>query len=328
MCNNSSGYFLSAFSDIINDFKPDIIHIWGSEAPFGLIYSCTTIPIVLHIQGIIIPCNNAYLPPFVSYRSYLNSSLSLKYRLDKYLEKIRWKSLAYREKLIFWGIKNYMGRTDWDCRVTHILNPNSNYYHVDEILRDIFYLPANRIIPQKLTIITTISQPLYKGFDLVLKTANLLKNQLGLDFEWICYGNINPSFIEKVVGITHEQVNIMLKGVASAEQLRDAEICATLYFHSSYIDNSPNSICEAQMLGLPIVSTNVGGIPSLVDHGVDGFLFPSNDPYQAAYFIEKLFLNPDLNNQMGEKGKQKAVCRHDRNRVREQILNVYKSVTK
>jgi glycosyltransferase involved in cell wall biosynthesis len=120
----------------------------------------------------------------------------------------------------------------------------------------------------------------------------------------------------------------MLKGVASAEQLRDAEICATLYFHSSYIDNSPNSICEAQMLGLPIVSTNVGGIPSLVDHGVDGFLFPSNDPYQAAYFIEKLFLNPDLNNQMGEKGKQKAVCRHDRNRVREQILNVYKSVTK
>jgi hypothetical protein len=131
MCNSSAGYFLSAFSNIINDFKPDIIHIWGSEAPFGLIYAGTTIPIILHIQGIIIPYNNAYLPPFVSYKSYANNSLSLKYRLNKYVEQLRWKCLVYREKMILGGINNYLGRTDWDRRVTHILNPNSNYYHVD-----------------------------------------------------------------------------------------------------------------------------------------------------------------------------------------------------
>ena len=106
-----------------------------------------------------------------------------------------WEMNCHRERVIHQGIFHYLGRTDWDMRVSHIMNVKSHYYHVDEILRESFYDETQRTIPRNLTIITTISSPLYKGFDLVLKTAKILKENLMLDFEWNCYGNINHSFI-------------------------------------------------------------------------------------------------------------------------------------
>ena len=55
---------------VLDDFNPDVIQIFGSENKYGLVASVTKIPIVLHIQGIINPDMNAYLPPFVSLRDY------------------------------------------------------------------------------------------------------------------------------------------------------------------------------------------------------------------------------------------------------------------
>ena len=54
----------------LEDFKPDVIMVFGSEMPFGLVAGITDIPVVLHIQGILNPYLNAYLPPFVSWNEY------------------------------------------------------------------------------------------------------------------------------------------------------------------------------------------------------------------------------------------------------------------
>jgi glycosyltransferase involved in cell wall biosynthesis len=315
-------YYLAKFRCILKDFKPDIIHVWGSEGLFGLIYKITNIPIVLHIQGVLNPYLNAYLPPFISWSLY-KQNLIFRKPLKIFFEHKKWRMQAYRELKIYKGVSIFLGRTDWDRRVSHILNPSSVYYHVDEILRDDFYSESSRSIPQQLTIITTISDPLYKGFDLVLKTAKFLKENLKLTFTWKCYGNINPVFIEDLVGIRHSDVNVELTGVASSKTLLEAELNATLYFHPSYIDNSPNSLCEAQMLGLPVISTNVGGIPSLVENGYSGYLVPANDPYQAASLIELLFNDKKKNVEMGLKGQKMARVRHNRQRVVEQIYSVY-----
>lgn len=320
-------YHTARYKEIIDDFKPDLIHVWGSEFYFGLVSLITDIPVVLHIQGVLNPCLNAFLPPFISWRDYRFASLHPKRLLNNCIERKTWEVNCYRERTIHKNIKYFLGRTDWDKRVAHILNPNSLYYHVDEILRDCFYEPSARQMPDKLTIVTTISQPLYKGYDLVLKTAKLLKENLALDFEWRCYGNIDPSSVERAIGIRHEDVNVKLVGVASQERLREAELNATCYFHPSYIDNSPNSLCEAQMLGIPVIATNIGGIPSLIDNGVTGYLIPANDPYQGAYLIEKIFKDKELNANMGENEKIVAKKRHDNETIYKQIKNIYLSVS-
>lgn len=319
-------YYLHYFKLIIDDFQPDIIHIWGSERHFGLIYKITNIPIVLHIQGIITPYFNAFLPPFISWKAYKTISINPRVYIQRLITKSTWEKDIFREHKIITGIKYHMGRTEWDQRITKLINPDAQYFHVDEILRDIFYDMAERHIPDKLVIVTTISQPIYKGFDLVLKTAKILKSVDDLEFEWLCYGNINPYIIEKQIGIYHKDVNVKLMGAVSANDLKSAELNATLYVHPSYIDNSPNSICEAQILGIPVVSTNTGGIPSIITDKEDGFLIPANDPYQAAYFILQLFKDKSLNQEMGIKAKRKALNRHHPHKVIQQILAVYNHV--
>lgn len=321
-------YYLDHFKRIVDDFNPDIVHVWGSEQYFGLVWKVTDKPVVLHIQGIIGPCVNAYMPAGMSWTDMRRETWNPIKRIRCLYHEKSWCNSAYREQEIFNGLTATFGRTLWDKSVAHCLNPNIPYYHVDEILRDEFYKETERHLPERLTIVTTISSPPYKGFDLVLKTAKILKQNMNMNFEWKCYGNINPTFIERQVGIRHQDVGVMLMGVASVNELITAELNATLYFHSSYIDNSPNSLCEAQMLGLPIVATNVGGIPSLVRDGIDGYLIPANDPYQAACFIERFFNDRTRNIEMGKKGQVSAYARHNPKNVVEQIIAAYKKVTR
>ena len=61
-----------------------------------------------------------------------------------------------------------------------------------------------------------------------------------------------------------------------------------IFINTSNIDNTPVSIMEAMALGLPIVSTNVGGIPYLIDDGVTGLLINSSDSDQMAEKINEL----------------------------------------
>lgn len=313
--------------EIINDFKPDIIHVFGSENIYGLLAKYVEIPLILHIQGILSPCFNAFLPPFISWKDYIVQSNSLLDIIRFLSEKISWRRNGFTERKMFRYIKDYMGRTEWDKRMLFLLNPKARYFHCDEILRDVFYQSnVRRKIPEKPIFITTISYQLYKGFDVVLKTAKLLKEILNVDFEWKVYGDISPSFIEKKFKINHKDVNVKLMGVASAEEIKSALLSSTLYVHTSYADNSPNSLCEASILGVASISTNVGGIPSLIEDGETGFLVPANDPYQMAYLMKYLYENIDKNISMGNKAREIALKRHDRKIIVERIMEIYSEI--
>lgn len=310
----------------ITDFQPDIIHIFGTEKQYGLIASYTNIPIVLHIQGILTPCLNAYLPPFISWTSFYWKKKNIVSFFKAIKEKKYWERNARREQYIIKYIHNYIGRTQWDKRIIKTLNPQCKYYHGDEILRETFYLPTERVIPELLTIVTTISSPLYKGFDLVLKTALILKKYFHLKFKWIIFGNINPIFIEKITNIHHKNVFIELKGVGTAEDIKNAISHCTVFVHPSYIDNSPNSIGEAQLLKCTVIATNVGGIPSLIKNNETGYLVPANDPYQTAYLIDKIFNNPSLNLQIGENAQKEATQRHNKEKIVNDLIITYQHI--
>jgi glycosyltransferase involved in cell wall biosynthesis len=59
-------------------------------------------------------------------------------------------------------------------------------------------------------------------------------------------------------------------------------------------------------LGLPIISTDVGGIPFLVTHGEEGYLFPSEDWSAASGFIAKLVNDKEHRKMLRNKARQKA----------------------
>lgn len=311
---------------VVEDFCPDIIHVFGTEDYFGLIASVTDVPVVLHIQGIITPYKNAILPPGVSRGMFVWQTVNPMRVLRRWIDFRIWRMKAIREQEIFRRVNHFIGRTVWDKRCMEVMHPGANYYYGGEILRDIFYIRVERKFPERLVIVSTISSPMYKGFDLALKTAWILKENLHLDFEWRMFGNINPLIGERLTGLHHQNVGIRLCGVATAEQLRDEIIQSTAYVHTSYIDNSPNSVCEAQILGVLVIVTHVGGTPSLIREGVTGFSVPANDPWQMAAVIAQIFHDRELNIKIGETAREVALKRHDHEMIIANLIDIYSKV--
>lgn len=315
-----------ALVSVVDDFNPDVIQVFGSENIYGLIVSYVKVPVVLHIQGILTTYLNSFLPPFVSWHMYLWQDKSIRNVLQRISDRIAWKRNSLTEKRMMSVIRNFMGRTVWDERIAKLLNPEAQYYHCDEILRDVFYdVRSEQGLPYKPTFTTTISSQLYKGYDIVLKVAKILKD-MAFDFEWKVFGDIHPAFIEKICEVKHDDVNVRLMGVASAEQIKDELLHSTAYIHTSYVDNSPNSLCEALLLGVPSIANNVGGISSLVDDGQTGFLVPANDPYQMAFLMKYLAEHSEVNIEMGKRARQVAMKRHDRKMIVERVMEIYKDI--
>jgi len=321
---------INAFMEVVEDFKPDVIHIFGSEQSFGLITKQTKIPVIIHIQGILNPYQNAYYAPGYSKLDIVKSNLLKPLYLILKLRGLQiFNHNTKREVTILKNCNFFMGRTEWDKNVSLLFAPQANYFYCSEVLRDIFYtsVPWKVKNRDKFVLVSTISKTSYKGFDLVLKTAQLLK-QLASDFnfEWRIFGVNEYKEWEKKLGIKCNEVNIHLRGIANSETLVQNIQDADLFMHPSYIDNSPNSVCEAQILGIPVISTNVGGISSLIENNKTGVLIPANDPYTLASKIITFKNNPEIASKIGNKARETALLRHNKETIKTDLLNIYKDI--
>ncbi len=315
---------------VIDDFKPDIIQVFGSENDFGKICFHTKIPVIIHIQGCIPPYRNALFPVDMNQYDFLfTRGMSLKRRWIGLRSKPNFKKVGERETSIIQHCKYFMGRTDWDKGLVDLFNPKAKYFHCEEALRDSFIKSEvfwKHKENGKIRIVSTISNPWYKGVDLVLKTAKLLKKYTTLDLEWDVFGIQDIRFYEHKYKIRANDVNVNIKGIASKEILTSALLNASCYVHPSYIDNSPNSVCEAQYLGVPVAACNVGGVSSLLENGKAGILVPANDPYTMAEKIKTICCDKKLAIGISEAEIELAHKRHNPELIKEQLLNIYKAI--
>ena len=313
--------------EIVKDFNPDIIHVFGPENIYGLLSKYTNIPLVLHIQGILSSITNAFLPPSISWNDYIFSSFSLKSVIWHLRERFSFEQNTCTELRMFRNIKYFMGRTEWDKAIIRLINPSARYFNCGEILRDVFYeCPTSRHESVKPIFVSVISWHVYKGYDLILKTANLLNEIDETDFEWHIYGNVNPKLIERRLHLSSKNTVIKFKGVVTAAELREAFRSAVALIHPSYVENSSNVICEAQMSGCPCIATNVGGTPSIVEHGKTGILVPSNDPFLLAENMTHIMSNSALRLRLSENAYRVASKRHDRKNIVERVVEIYRII--
>lgn len=326
---------IPAMREIVEQVNPDLIHVFGTEWPFGLISEITEIPVVIHIQGAIAPYNNAMFPPSYNlWDVFRNIGWTHFSRLKK-----AWKAYKYDcsrldiEMRTWKSASHYMGRTHWDKALSAVMHPNRHYYHVEEALRDSFTSPKKFWVTpagNKIHLISTGCSNFWKGPDMLLKTARIMSD-LGVDFEWKVAGMMSEdikSMVERREGGKFKDYNVNFIGFTQPDKLSE-ELCnSTIYVHTAYVENSPNSICEAQCLGVPIVSTNVGGISTLVKDGEQGILVPANDPWQMAYAIVQLAADKTLMKKFSDSSKAIARVRHSDKNIAEQLLSTYNSILK
>lgn len=320
---------------VIQDFQPDIIHLFGMENEMADILGKVSIPVVVHLQGILSPCDNAFWPVDFSKFDFLWPLTKKEWILRNGFIYAK-KSLHARAKHeidLFKRLQYVMGRTEWDKQCTALMAPKAQYYHVDEILRPVFYEYAGKwqfASKKQIHIITTASNTIYKGLDTILKTAKLLKEFCSAPFVWNVAGLSQDDrmvrFFEQKLKIRSQDVNVQYLGVLTAEELCKEELQASVYVHPSYIDNSPNSLCEAQMLGVPCISTHVGGTASLIESNRNGIIVPANAPYETAYYIKEIATNKEWSEKLSNEGTTSACSRHNKVKIVNELLECYKTI--
>ncbi len=319
--------FLEKAVKIINEEQPDIIECWGSELGYGLIAERTGIPVVLHIQGFVNPILEAYLPSGYSMATLLKAmNFNL---LQFYWEQWRPYRLfaldAKREKKIMRHVKYVLGRTEWDRCIAESLAPQAKYYYCSESLRPEFLMSKKwKWHERKELIITSvINKATYKGADVILKTAKILKERIGDSFCWNIYGIENIKIHEKSIKVKARDVNVYCKGRVSASTVVRELLNSDVFCHESYIENSPNSVCEAQFLGVPVVATMVGGVDTLMQDNA-GIMVPANDAYRSASAILKLKGERGTSELIS--GKEIEISSKRHYGIPECLMNIYKDI--
>ena len=319
---------LSAYGRIIDDFKPDVIQVFGTEHVYGLTVRETDVPSVIHIQGVLNAYLEHFLPDDMILQDYFMSGKTAAGIFGKIYSYIDVKRRARVEAKIMASARNFIGRTDWDRAQAARYNRNAAYYHVDEVLREPFYKASGTWKrPDSDVLVTTISEAPYKGMDVVLRTAAILKNRYGRNFRWLVFGNVNVPFFEEFTGITCESCGVEPAGVADAAKIASVLASASVYVHPSYNENSPNSLCEAQIVGTPVVASDIGGIPSLVEDSVTGMLAKAGDPVDFAAKIQSVLTSVKFAESLSVQEVRTALSRHDKASIVNDLLNVYRSIS-
>lgn len=324
----------SIIMSVVDQFKPDIIHVFGTENSFGLITEKTNIPVIIHIQGILNPCVYKWFP--TGYNNFLMLWHTPLIKVIKFsgfwADYIRYKYLAKRELEIYRITKYFNGRTDWDRRVTALINPSAKYYHCDEVLRPSFY--TNQWVYRKskdaVRLISIINPNMYKGIETILETAQHLKMHLNREIKWTVAGVSNESPLVKIftnkTGIKPKSVNVEFIGSIQEASLVPKMLSSDLFIHASHIDNSSNSLCEAMLLGMPIISSNVGGIQSLLTDNKEGILVQDGESFGMAGAIIELIDHPEKEIAFGEAARNRAVERHDPIKIVNKQLLIYQDI--
>lgn len=304
---------------LIEEFKPDIIHVFGTEWAFGLLTEHTKVPIVVHMQGIWSASRNIIMEQKATKGlwDFMHDDHRPQMWLSFLRKRHKMKERAEREARIIAMNRYFMGRTRWDKAITSMLAPNAKYFHCNEALRESFVSSMQDWQVQdggKCTLLTVGNSDMAKGYPLILQTARILKQYAPFPFEWnlIGIGDEDFNYLYRRYRIDHKEVNINACGTRNAEEIVEKMQKSSIFVQASITDNSPNAVCEAQYMGMPIIATNVGGVPSLFDKAYDtDMLVPLHDPYYLAAKIIEIFQDKERMQRLGNLNKEIARKRHN-----------------
>jgi glycosyltransferase involved in cell wall biosynthesis len=144
-------------------------------------------------------------------------------------------------------------------------------------------------------------------------------------------GHGNKADVDRFIRKNHLNLcshDIEFVGYQSAQQIAGLFKDSFCLIHPSYMDNSPNSVCEAQVSGLPVIATDVGGVGSLITDNETGMLVKRYDAAGLADKVCRLAEDKSLYRCISEKSRSLARERHNRRKIVDNTIEIYHQLAK
>ncbi len=323
---------IAACAALVRERTPDLVHIHGTERFYGLLPARKLIqaPCIISIQGLLSACRDVFfgrLSPREIWRA--NRLIELASRRGLLWLYREHQHAAQYEGEILANAPAFMGRTDWDRARIESVNPGAAYYHVGEVLREAF---ADRrwdlnACERHTILFTKLGRAPYRGTEVLLKALPLIRKQFP-DVKLRMTDHLGTRrgydrFLRKAIAESGVSENVELLGYLAADQMAAVLPRTHVFALASYVENSPNSLCEAMQVGLPCVAAYAGGVPSLIEHRRTGLLTPPGDAHALAAAIMTLFRDDSLAARLGRAASTEAAKRHDSRLILSQVLHAY-----
>ena len=120
--------------------------------------------------------------------------------------------------------------------------------------------------------------------------------------------------------------NVVFTGPLDEKKMCQRYFKSNVFVCPSSIENSPNSLGEAMILGVPSVASYVGGIPDMLKDKEEGFLYQHDAPYMLAQYVCEIFENEDLALKFSNNARQHALKTHDRDENARNLIEIYEEI--
>ncbi len=330
------------WSQVLLNTNPDIIHIHGTEYAhsISLFNVRGKIPIVTSIQGLLSVYERYYF-------GGIDKKTILKFTAIKdvlknttiFSQKKEFMRRSFFEKTIINKSDAIIGRTDWDYSNVKEIKNDCIYYTCHESLRKHFYLADKWDVSNIEKNSIFLSQATYpiKGFHFLIKAINLLRNDFPNIKLYVAGSDIysttnflrTNSYARYIKGLIEDyslKDNIEFLGIIDEKQMAEILRKVNVFVQSSAIENSPNALGEAQLIGTPCVSSFVGGVSNMINHRFSGMLYNYQEYAVLAYYISEIFNDDKFADILSKNGIKVATKRHDEVTNGMQLINIYKNL--
>lgn len=323
-------------------FKPDVIHIHGTEYPhtYSFVRACGGDHVVVSIQGLVSVYERYYYGNISKADLLKSTTIRDIVRLDTlFSQHKKMKKRGVFERLLVERVNHFIGRTSWDHDHIWAINPNAEYHFCNETLRPSFYGKQWSLqnCENHSIFISQAHYPI-KGFHQVVKALPFILKHFPSTKVYVAGNNFFSNKGMRISGFGHYinslirhyklEDKIVFTGLLSEEEMSDRFLNSHVFVCPSAIENSPNSVGEAQLLGVPCISAVTGGTADMIEHGKTGLLYRFEEIEMLASNVCKVFGNRELALSISEGGRACSQSRHDKDRNAEQLHQIYGKIVR
>ena len=296
---------------LIKQYQPSIIHLNSSKVSIlgSLAALCVkryTLRVIYTVHGWVF---NEPLPSLLK-QFYLHA--------EKFTARFKHKIICVSEYDKKTALKYKIAPVEKLITIHNGLSPVS-FYSEEEARQKIPLSP----LAKEVLLIGSIGN-LYKtkGFEYLIKAADVIINQKKLQAKFLVIGEGNErKSLEALIKKYNLENNFILAGrIDQAAKLLPA---FDIHACSSVKEGFPYSILEAMQAGLPIVATNVGGIPEMIENNKTGLLAEPANPNNLAEKIIILINNKKKAEELGRSAKTRTASEFGLNKMVEETRKVY-----